>query len=110
MPEQVMDRGRGRRGKNTPFRLAAQDRGKNIRCVTPRESSAAAQHLEKNCAESPDIGAFIHGLASRLLGTHVCRRPEYQTVGGFGSGQRRTIRTILISTGATFDFSETEVQ
>ena len=34
------------------------------------------QHLIQHRAERPDVGALVHDLAPRLLGTHVRRRSE----------------------------------
>jgi len=56
------------------------DGGENVRQRAPAKRPRSGQALVQHAAERPDVRAPIHGLAARLLGTHVGRRAENQSL------------------------------
>ena len=56
----------------SPFRMC----GEGVRDCFPMKRPAPRQALIEHAAESPDVGPLVHCPPSRLLGTHVGRRPQ----------------------------------
>jgi len=63
-------RGRGG-GQLTPGDLAREHGGEDVGDRLAGEEPPARQHLVQHHAESPDVGAPVHGLPARLLRRHV---------------------------------------
>ena len=59
------------------------------------EWPAARQHFVEHDAEGPDVGAFVHGLAARLLRSHVGGGAEDHAVARRRLLCRRTVRVAL---------------
>ena len=72
-----------------PVGLALQDLGDQVGSRFTFEQWAAAQALEQQAPEGPNIGALVHRLAARLLGTHVGGGSENHSGLGRGVGQCR---------------------
>ena len=64
---------RRRRRQRRPVGLARQHVGQHVGRIVALESAPAAQHLEENAAERPDVGALVDRLSARLLRRHVGR-------------------------------------
>ena len=56
--------------------------------VSSREGCAARQHLVKDTAERPDVGALVDGLSARLLRAHVGRGAEDHALACRADGHR----------------------
>ena len=68
-----------------PVRLAVQDRADRVGDRLARERRPSGEQLVEHAAERPDVRAFVHGAAARLLRAHVGRGAEDQS----GHGRRR---------------------
>src|SRR5262249_49388336 len=62
--------------KSIPVRLAFHDRSHGVPDIVTRKGAAACEHLVEHAAEGPDVRAFVHDLATRLLWRHVRRGAE----------------------------------
>ena len=69
--EQTAHLRRNRRGKRAPVDVRTQHCGEDVADRVPFEESLAAEHLEEDHAEGPDVGALVDRFAACLLRCHV---------------------------------------
>ena len=62
--------------------------------VSPSKARRPVEHLEEHDAERPHVRALVGRPAPRLLGAHVCRRPEDDAFFRPAGRQRRRLRHI----------------
>jgi hypothetical protein len=87
-------RGRHRPRQERPVRLGPENSAQRVGDRLPVEGAPAAQSLEQDAPERPDVGAAVDRLAARLLGAHVRRGAEQDAVAGGGDRQRRRLGEI----------------
>ena len=90
---------RGRRRQGGPVGLALEHLGEDLGDGRPLKRPAAGEALVEDAAEAPHVGPAIHGLALRLLRTHVGRRAENHPGDGARRGQRRRCGQVNASAG-----------
>ena len=92
--QDARDCGRQPRRQGLPLRLVLDHGGQDLRDRLAPERPPRGQHLVKHDAESPDVGALVHGPAPRLLGRHVGGGAEDEARLGPGVREGRGLREI----------------
>jgi hypothetical protein len=89
--DEPADRVRHVGGQRRPVRLALEQPRDTVGRGVRSERAAGREHFEEHAAERPHVGAFVHGHAARLLGTHVRRRAEDEPRMSARRGQVRRV-------------------
>jgi hypothetical protein len=112
------DQAHGGHVGNALFRVLLQatpevdDGRERVREILARKRAHARQHLEQHRAKRPDVRAFIHHSAARLLGRHVCGGAEdHARLRHRGRRQRRRVHRVCTRPGRRIHrFREPEVE
>src|SRR5262249_33863518 len=74
-----------------PVRIAPENGGDGIGERLPGKRAPPGEHLVEHASEGPDVGAFVHRLATCLFGTHVGDGTEEHALARAGVGQCRRV-------------------
>jgi len=79
-------------GQGGEVGVGLDDGGEEVGDRFPAEDRPSRQHLQQHHPEGPDVGAFVHRLAPRLLRRHVGGGSEDDTGQGGPVRERRRLR------------------
>jgi hypothetical protein len=75
------------RAQQGPLRLALENGSDRVGRRRTAEHPYASEHFEQDAAECPHVGALVHSLRTKLLGTHVGERAKHRRAGHVGDGR-----------------------
>ena len=88
-------------------RIFLQDGAHRVGSGVAMECSLAREHLVENRTEAEDVGAWVHGNATNLLGRHVTGGAHHSArFGGMGQGRQRGVRAAF----GLSQFGESEIE